>query len=387
MPSYAMPRSFVFARLLLSVIRAFCLTTEASENWRVNYLQEGSTDWSPVDGAPPELLLDKDKPQDGYNSDRLIWIRLQQTGNTTFRPQNCTQPRLTECLFKYMRLWIIVPNTLIRTPNDAEIRLLNSSNSLDCSVTYDCLFGRTTETVFLHGKEGWGMTWADDFTLCYSTRQGPSNVSCPLRLNRVEGWERFEQICSDSGFATTRADWNESRADHALFTFMHGGRDEKGFWWPGVKKENPNATLPHEMGQHLLNGEEFYCNLEHSCDDHLDCASAGTRENMSLGTSNATLPIKWAFLAVIALENINKQLQVQYKGLQDAAIDATIATFNIDRFFPNKKNFSIQNLLLGLGMAASIIAGIPSVLSGPLGILVRSWGEPPDFSGTVSPQR
>ena len=160
--------------------------------------------------------------------------------------------------------------------------------------------------------------------------------------------------------------WNLDSVDESLSTFVKSGIDHGGNWWPGIDgtaeepvmnggtPSGPTTSLSQSLGSKLLNYGSFICSLESHCTIPLFCDQIGPQES----NGKPIEPLYWGFAVLSAIEHISQQLSNQYVAMKGAAISGTLATFNIEDFYPEpNKEFDILDTLTGLGTVLGAAAG------------------------------
>ena len=185
--------------------------------------------------------------------------------------------------------------------------------------------------------------------------------------------------CTNYLFSSPYQSWRGQSVDMNMQTFVRGGFDSFGIFWPGqngfgefelYKDGNPNITraqvstnysLSTSMGKQMSGTEKFQCSLETQCQPSLQCGTVGSSIATGLGAKISIL--QWPLLAMISLVNINQQLKNQYDEIAKATIQDTLRSFDVKVFYPQPKNhFALSNILQGLTSAFAILAGfVPGV--------------------------
>lgn len=198
-----------------------------------------------------------------------------------------------------------------------------------------------------------------------------ANVTPAATLNCVLLLHDTKQLpldqCDSEPYDLTIDNWNKLKVDDKLQVFMKGGNDLSdvdgtdvevgGLVWPGIGE----ATLSAQLREQLTSANTVLnCSLKNPCQAPPDCDMVGqyfTRDKPKWRS-------QWGYSALWALRNINQELTTQYIAIQAATIDATLATFNVDTYFPKpNKKFPLLNVLTGLGTAFAVVSGFLGPLS------------------------
>ena len=184
--------------------------------------------------------------------------------------------------------------------------------------------------------------------------------------------------CDSEDYDLTIDNWNKLKVDDKLQVFIQGGNDLSdvdgtdievgGLIWPGIGE----ATLSAQLREQLTSANTVLnCSLKNPCQAPPDCDMVGqyfTRDKPKWRSH-------WGYSALWALRNINQELTTQYIAIQAATIDATLATFNVDTYFPKpNKNFPLLNVLTGLGTAFAVVSGFLGPLSAVAGASAGAVG-------------
>ncbi|KAI9706033.1 MAG: hypothetical protein M1836_005439 [Candelina mexicana] len=152
--------------------------------------------------------------------------------------------------------------------------------------------------------------------------------------------------------------WNATFTDENLQTFITGGLDTNGVYWPG---QHATESFSQALGGQLTKIAGFQCSLEHPCNYQFDCAEIGSWRPINLGTQ--VFRSDWGRCALAALQNINLQLNNQYVAIKGALGVLGLDTFSIDDFFPMPDGrFDIADALTGLGTIFSVVSGFVPVV-------------------------
>ncbi|KAI9764466.1 MAG: hypothetical protein M1835_007565 [Candelina submexicana] len=201
----------------------------------------------------------------------------------------------------------------------------------------------------------------------YSSLSGAINESIPE--DPETRWDEIDIKASDPGPCPplNRDEWIDKPVDGAttednLMQFVHGGVDSDGIG----HKALGNASLSSRLREVFLEAYPSNCTLESPCEPPQDCKQVGTRF-----TASPSKPIRrstWAYLVLISIANINQQLFNQFEALQSAAIEGSLAGFNIDDYFPKPgKHLALKNLITGLSTVLAAVSGFIPFLGPGLG--------------------
>ena len=184
-------------------------------------------------------------------------------------------------------------------------------------------------------------------------------------------------VCGSEPILTlTPSNWQRANTDVGLQAFINGGPDPSGVWWPGRTSFQVNVAnethidqpfgaqnglyidLSSDLGAQLIGNSGFKCSMESPCSaEDLTCTNVGSRTTIGLGSG--IYPSIWGYFVLQAFALVNQHLRNQYDALQSAGINGALAAFNIGDFFPKPDaEFSLRNVLAGLGLTLSIFAGV-----------------------------
>ena len=187
------------------------------------------------------------------------------------------------------------------------------------------------------------------------------SIDCPMKFynfsSEVVRGSIGTRSCLSEDYDPSPASWNPN-FDHNLAMMTQGGGVSFGdsVWWQG---QQPGQSLSESLGQNLLGANGFHCSLESPCNYLLDCNQVGWRHFGWTKTSIRVVPSQWGFFVLSAFMNMNSQLSNQYAAIKGAAIQATLATFSISDFHPNKnQHIPLRNILAGLGAGLSLVSGL-----------------------------
>lgn len=218
---------------------------------------------------------------------------------------------------------------------------------------------RTLENLAI---EFWDIQSVDPLLL--GSNLAPFRLGCPLTLRNAANLPSETFNCYEGRWQAGPYTWDTQDTDVNLaLVTSGGGADTEGVWWDGIE---PGEDLSVYLGSIMLGSFDFKCRLETKCGTELECNRIGSRQALALGTQNEVLLSIWGFVTIRALINLNDQLSNQYIAIKGAAIAATLELFKIQKFYPiPDQQFSLRNVLAGLGTAFGIIGGfVPAV--GPL---------------------
>ena len=196
---------------------------------------------------------------------------------------------------------------------------------------------------------------------------------CPVMLvNTSMIREQADFICDSEAYIKSAANWLEQKTDDSLDIFVRGGidpvyREISGFYYPPLDLESTHISQVLRA-RFTEPTSDIPCSLKNPCPEPPECRLVG--EKSMLQKPRFKRP--WAYFTMWAIRNLNQEMKNQYDAMQSAAIDATIATFNVDDYFPKpKKSFPLLNLLTGLGVvfaaASGALAPVAAAASGALG--------------------
>ena len=194
----------------------------------------------------------------------------------------------------------------------------------------------------------------------------PFEVGCPIEIYNARFLKDQVETCDSDYYATTADNWNAAGTDTNLEKlWARTGADSQKIWWRGRAEGDKFSKF---LGRTMSATENFQCSLESRCHLDLDCTQTGSRKALALGTNRLVLQSRWGYFALTALANINDQLSNQYVAIKGAAIRATLDTFNIDDFYPQKnQQFSLRNVISGCGTVFALIGGFTPIASGFVG--------------------
>ncbi len=178
-------------------------------------------------------------------------------------------------------------------------------------------------------------------------------LSCPVLLANTSATETaFYKQTAQQCFPPTVSSWKYSNADNNLGVFRNGGVDDDGVFYPGIA----GSGLSSALRKAFLGGVSSDCSMESICEPPAVCTQVGTR--FTLDPQRPLFQSSWAYNVLTAIANINQQLSNQYQALQSAAIESTLATFNIADYWPKpSKDLEIKNIITGLSVALAAVSG------------------------------
>ena len=194
------------------------------------------------------------------------------------------------------------------------------------------------------------------------------SLTCVIEMGDLSEYLPQRSTCSGADWELTSENWDASKTDQGLQTFINGGSDimqyipsaSSGIWWPGLQE---NDTLANELGRQLLGRPDFQCTLEVPCKADLKCGDIGSRTALAL--QNEILKSRWGFFVIASLLNLNQQMSNQWHAIGAAAASTALDTFNIDTFYPDDhEDNGIAGILSGLGSVMSLFSGIAPVATG-----------------------
>ena len=152
--------------------------------------------------------------------------------------------------------------------------------------------------------------------------------------------------------------WDSSQAEKNIQTFISGGIDTVGVYWPGQKS---GETFAQALGSSLTGISAVQCSFEQRCHYQLSCDEIGSHSAAMLGKE--VLPLEWGLPALNSLQNINQQLSNQYVAIKGAGVILALDTFSIGDFFPSPDGrLNMVKALTGLGTILSVVSGfVPGI--------------------------
>ena len=327
----------------------------------------GETNFSPValpDSVPASLsgptgLYFTRNLSDGHNAAQQYWDEDDLWGNTepwfmipdtfvTINPQNWSQ------------------NTLLLELGSGSLSQMacseqDCSNDTVCKNVDDCIFSWLSEPGIygdLNAGEYGGVYLID----CLNTKF-PYTIP-PFRCGHliIPTSRFYNSYCVRDACAVTNIvsldEWNYLNVDSNLQTFVSGGLDSCGVYWPG---QAAGESFAQALGGSLTRIVDFDCSLESPCKYELDCRTIGSYSASMLGQQ--VLGVQWGLPALISLQIINQQLNNQYIAIKGALGILALDTFSISDFFPSPDGrFNIVNALTGLGTILSVVSGfVPTI--------------------------
>ena len=196
---------------------------------------------------------------------------------------------------------------------------------------------------------------------------------CPVALvNTSMIKQQADFFCDSEAYNKSAANWLEQKTDESLDIFIRGGIDRvyrgiSGFYYPPVDLASTHVSQALRA-RFSTPTSNIPCSLKDPCPEPPECRLVGEK----FLTQKPRFKLPWAYFTMWAIRNLNQEMRNQYDAMQSAAIDATLATFNVDDYFPESgKNFPLLNLLTGLGTvfaaAAGVLAPFAAAASGTLG--------------------
>ena len=266
-------------------------------------------------------------------------------------------------------------NWLSASNLDVTVALLNSpfpppcpggscSTTLECEPIFDCLFYWDTYTSVANDAAAKKSAFNSGFYICLTKQAALPSLRCVLQIEPLSQdiTDQNPVDCSTATWDLSTTNWGDQTTNAQFEIFVNGGVDRNGNWWRGA---DPTLSLSEQMGIQLLNYRSFLCSLETPCTLPLDCATVGYTK--TFGKPLRRTP--WAFFVLNSLEHLNYQLSNQYQALQGAAIGATLATFNIDQFYPKQnQQFNLRDALTGLGTIFGAASGFVPIIGTGLGL-------------------
>ena len=212
---------------------------------------------------------------------------------------------------------------------------------------------------------------------CIAARSNTS-LNCVITLleNGYTDWTAESRSqCPTGLFTVTQDDWNDVDTDANIAEFIASGMDHGDIWWQGPTLVTGNHSsggysIPTEttwwpnqtqqftvaLGRQMLGDLSYQCSLASPCEPNFQCQSVGSRTALELGQS--ILPEAWAYYALTAVKNINRQLTNQWIAIKGSGLEAALSTFKVGDFYPDpNKHFGILNALQGLATAFGILGG------------------------------
>ena len=230
---------------------------------------------------------------------------------------------------------------------------------LDCKPFYRCFF--TALGASDPGSDVYLYQVIDqEFQTCYGAGN-QALIQCPLFFLNVSltgtASSRYGTCVADD-YKPTAANWQDAQTDASIQTFIDGGLDTLGIYWPG---RDTSLPFTQDLGRQYTKYDNFQCSLKSPCDEDIVCSEVGSRAVLERGRQ--IYRSRPAYFTMVALENINKQLSNQYSAIGDALSAIALDTFNIGDFFPRPDDGSgILGALNGLGPIFSLFSGfVPGI--------------------------
>ena len=268
------------------------------------------------------------------------------------------------------KVFQILPNASLLMPNTSTNTTLGPtavccSSLQDCGPLYDFLYDLEPET---HS----GHYTPFDFSFAGSLFNARKSLSCPIYLLNTTVTDSSVPLCNSVSSET----WKMADTDENLQKFRFGGVDSDGIRLYGLGSE----SLSHQLRAEFLGPTQASnCSLETLCETPQDCdqvGSLGPRRPLVKGSPRRRSD--WAFNALTAIANINRQLFNQFEALQSAGIEDALAAFTIDDYFPEQdQGIALQNIITGLSTVLSVASGFIPVAGpaiGALGTIASSAG-------------
>ena len=233
------------------------------------------------------------------------------------------------------------------------------SSFLDCKPFYKCFFSSLgtsdpgTDVYLYQVIDG-------EFRSCYAN-ESQVLIQCPLEFLNISltgtSSSRFGTCVADD-YNPTPSNWMDANTDTSIQTFMNGGLDDLGIYWPGRDTDLP---FTQDLGRQYTKYENFLCSLKNPCNEDLICSEVGSRVVLERGRE--VYRSRPAYFTMVALENINKQLSNQYNAIGDALAAISLDTWNIGDYFPRPVDDSgIIGALGALGPIFSLFSGfVPGI--------------------------
>ncbi|KAG8533909.1 uncharacterized protein KY384_001650 [Bacidia gigantensis] len=334
--------SLLFSRLIITSPVPDLPTTDLS--WDVIWNVSGRY---PVNQGSQVKPLEKPIPFDTFD------VLLSWTFPKGPLPDNNKTPQMISTL----RPWlgsadVITRMPYLQEPHQCTFPDQKCSDPAACQVIYQCLF----KEFFTPSDQnlGFGSCVSQTLTATQYTAQG---LNCPLQLYNAQKDLRQSYACTSDQYSLVPQKWLDYHVDDNLQTFLKGGIDTEGIWWPGA--DLSKQTLSKALGSQLQGSPDLECNIESPCTDQIDCNQIGSRAMIALGTTpTAVAKSQWGFYALFALEKISQQLFNQYGELKDALNRLALDTFTIGDFFPSPdQGFKLQNAITGMSTIFGIVGG------------------------------
>ena len=265
-----------------------------------------------------------------------------------------------ETVFSSLRSWIIGPVIALIPNTTSSCPVSPCSTALECKITYTCWFQALRWSC--PECTSWNPTEiAEDFVSCIFDRL-PSRKdrsvlpsgNCIIQLYNGEQNELQRRGCGKPDhWGLDKETWLDARTDENIQTFIEGGPDTSGVFFPGLPEGKSLIAGLLEIFQDGTLG--FQCSLL-SC-PHITDFSCGSIGTAFTDNGSPLFRSRWAFFTLNAFFNIHNYLQAQWDAIGRARSNAGLDVFAIQDFWkkPDQES-SLVNVFTGIAMMFAVLA-------------------------------